>query len=372
MLVLPSCGSFNRPITDVERAIEVIDNGIHDIEQNSEVWQSILQRVANELPQEISETIRVDAQSLATRSIATAGVELRCNVDFLGHRAIQSLQRLRAEILGENPPILPPAFCQIDPPSIDLKVSPEKWSTAILYGYDLDHKDKENENLKIYLLDNQGQSTLLPENRIGRTTHYQITLNLGDMARQLYTDKINKIVVSWDNTSESYPQIVIVPWETRRQTITVPIGSTTYQPPHTGTGDLDFYTKDSNPTRVRVCGQIRIEGYAVQNQVYMLAEELKADYTMVEGWSGWNTAYQAPYGYQIVDVTPYIASCNDTKTATSSELPIEYSRPAGEVVSRFQVWVDHGGNEAGIWSKVVVDWQPLIITIEEVIPEWLR
>ncbi len=379
-LVLPGCipaipvkvevGPTTRPAID--RALEVIDNGIHDIQQNSEVWQAVLQRVADQLPQEIDETIRIDAQSLATRSIAVAGVELRCNIDFLGVRAIQSLQRLKAEVLGQNPPLLSPSFCQVDPPSIDLKVSPEKWSTAILYGYDLDHTDTAGRLLQIWLLDSQGNSTLLPESRIGRTTHYQITLNLGDMARQLYTSQVNKIVFSWDNSSEGYPQIVVVPWEAHRQTVTVPIGDTSFQPPHIGNGDGDFYINDSNPSRVRVCGQIQIDDWAVQNQAYMLAEELKPDHTMVEGWSGWKTAYQAPFGYRIVDVTPYMASCDDTKTIVTGEYPIKYGHLAGEVVSRFEVWVDHGGDEAGTWSRVLVQWQPLDITIEEAKPEWLR
>jgi hypothetical protein len=330
-----------------------------------------LQRVANELPEEISETIRVDAQSLATRAIATMGSEFRCNVDFLGHRAVQSLQRLKAKLLGMDLPILPPAFCQVDPPSVDLKVPPEKWSTVILYGYDLDHKDKANEALKILLLDEQGGSTPLAESRIGRTTHYQITLNLGNMARELYEKQVNKMVVAWEGTSDGYPQIVVVPWEAHRPPYAiVSIDSTDYTPPHTA-GNKDFWTRDESPTELAVCGQMQIDNGVLYNRVYMYAQQIHPeDNTAVEGWDVWRIAYQAPPGYRIVSVTPNTSfSCVRTKVSVPETA---FNLPAGEIASRFQVWIDRSGDEAGTWSKVSVEWRELQVVIEQTRPEWLR
>jgi hypothetical protein len=53
----------------IEKAVEVIDNGIRDIGQNSASWQAILQRVANQLPQEISETLPQPGSSSAAMLI---------------------------------------------------------------------------------------------------------------------------------------------------------------------------------------------------------------------------------------------------------------------------------------------------------------
>lgn len=378
MLLLSSCNiplthSLDEPLQSaVDKAVEVIDNGIYDITENSEIWQSVLQRVADELPREISETIRVDAQSLALRAIATTGSEFRCNIDFLSNRAIQALQRLKAKVLGTDLPILPPAFCQVDPPSIDLKVPPETWSTAILYGYDLDHKDTANESLKIMLLDNQGDSTLLPESRIGRTTHYQITLNLGDMARELYTNQISKVVVSWEGTSEGYPQIVVIPWESHLLSPEIfAIDTSDYMPPHVA-GNKDFYTGDNSPTKLRLCGQLRIEEYVIYNRVYMFAYQLHPDdNTAVEGWDEWRRAYEARSGYRIVGASPSVEfSCID-RTVIVPEPP-PFDLPGGEIVSRFKVWIDHPGDEAGNWTRVSVEWRELNITLEKDMPEWLR
>lgn len=366
-----SCDLTGGLARSVDKAVEVIDNGIRDIEQESSSWRQVLQRVANELPGEISETIRVDAQSLVTRSIATAGIEFRCNVDFLADRAIESLRRLKAELLNQNPPPLPPAFCQVDPPSIDLKVSPTKWSTAILAGYDLDRKDSAGELLQVLLLTGQGSTIPLPESRIGRTTHYQITLNLGDMARQLHQDRVTKIVVSWNGKSEGYPQIVVVPWEAKRQTIRVDIGATgPYYPPHIGGGDSDFNTHDDEPTYLDVRGEMSITEHAIENRVYMHAYENRPDYTQVTGWSDWARAYTPPQGWRIVEVRPDVDSIHEAVVTVHGV--IKYNRPGGEVVSYFEVWVDQEGDEAGTWSRVIAHWRPLNITITEVTPEWLR
>jgi len=102
VVLLTSCGSCD----SIDEAISVIDRGIEDITSESSSWQTVLQRVAMNLPNDISNTIRQDAQQLASRSIAEAGIEFRCNVDFLGDRAIRSLQQLKAELRGTALPHL--------------------------------------------------------------------------------------------------------------------------------------------------------------------------------------------------------------------------------------------------------------------------
>ena len=121
----------------VDKAVAVIDRGIEDISSESAQWQTVLQRVSTELPKSVSEVIRQDAQQLATRSIADGGAEFKCSVDFLGKRAITSLQNLRSKITGAKLPHLAPAFCHISPASIDLKASPDSWSKVTLHGYDI-------------------------------------------------------------------------------------------------------------------------------------------------------------------------------------------------------------------------------------------
>ena len=359
------------PVKDpIKEAVAVIDNGIRDIQQNSVMWSSILQRVANQLPREVSETIRVDAQTLANRSIQTAGVEFRCDVDFLGNRAIQGLQRLKAELLNQSVPPVTPAFCVLDFPSIDLQVDPSSWSTVILSGYDLDVKDRTNSLLTILLLTQQGTTIPLPEAQIGRTTHYQVALNLGGMASQFYSNHVVKLLVSWNGSNEGYPQIIVIPWQPQQVTETVMIGTTgPYYPPNTH-GDGDFDTDDGNATSLVLEGQMQKTDQYLQNRMHMYAREPGGDNTAVDGWSAWSRAYTAPQGWRIVEVRPSNNSYLTAQVTVHDRLT--YSRPAGEIVDFFEAWVDREGDEAGTWTRVIAHWRPLEITREEVVPAWLR
>lgn len=339
----------------IDRAMEIIDRAIRDIELNMDSWQAILQRVANELPDDISETVRVEADRLATRSIAKMGIEFRCNVDFLARRAIESLRRLKAMILDQNPPPLPPWFCQVDPAAIDLKVSPDLWSTAMLFGYDLDNADSSGTLLQVHLLTRSGQAIRMPESRIGRTTHYQLTLNLGNMARPLYQDQVDKIVVSWDGRTEGHPEIVIVPWEARRQTLTHSCGAVgPYSPPKTA-GDADFDTADDAPTDLEVAGGLFFNEQTVQITHMMFAREREPDHTTVHGQDKWETCFTAPQGWRIVEVRPNLGS--RVNAVVTVQGMIVLTRPAGEAVDHFEVWVDSDGDEAGGWTRIVTHWR---------------
>ncbi len=370
LVLLTSCDLTGGLSGAITRATDVIDNGIRDITQSSATWQSVLQRVANDLPKEISDTIRVDAQSLANRAIGTVGVEFRCSVDFLGARAVQSLRALKAELLKQPAIAIPPAFCTVDPPAIDLKTAPSRWSTVVLYGYDLDHKDAQGKLASVLLLDANGVTTAMPENRIGRTTHYQMTLNIGAMARQLYQSAIVKIVLAWGGASDGYPQIVIVPWETQRVSEIVTVGSTgPYQPPHTG-GDRDFDTGTDEPTSVDVRGEIQTSERTIHSRLYLHAREKDPDHTEVEGWSDWSLMYTAPQGWRIVEVRPSAAAAVRLNVTTNGT--ITANGAGGEVIDRFEMQIDRGGDEAGTWTQVIGHWRPLEITREALLPEWLR
>ncbi|MEZ5966526.1 MAG: hypothetical protein R3F56_22005 [Planctomycetota bacterium] len=353
----------------IEKAMQLVDNGIKDILADSASWRSTLQRVADQLPADVSEIIRTDAQNLATRSIAQAGTEFRCNVDFLGQRAVAALRRLKAELLGGDPPPMPPGFCHVVPASIDLKTRPASWSVLTLHGYDMDHLDRGGARVGFALVDKAGRRHPIPEERIGRTTHYQITLNLGDMARELHQRGVRKIVASFDDLAD-LPEVVVTPWEPRTRTEAVKVAATDYTPPKVGHGDGDFHTHDDEPMSVDTRAEIRVQPRSIESRVYLHCKEERSDWTEVSGWSSWASAYTAPVNWAILEVRPRAAS-RHTANITGHG-PQQYDRPAGEVATRFQVWGDHGGDEAGTWTRVRVSWRELEVTLKETAPEWLR
>jgi hypothetical protein len=370
--IFDSC-PFIKPITDTaNEAIRVLEGGIQNINERSGDWQNILQGLTEKLPANVSSTIRNEVQNLATRSIAAAGVEFRCNTDFLAARAVQSLRRIIAELRNQTPDPLPPAFCQVAPDAIDLKDDPSTWSKITLSGYDLDNKDPHGKLLQIYLINAQGRKSTspLPESKIGRTTHYMITLNMGDMARDLYQTQIVKLQVSWDDNTQGFPEIVVIPWEPHTMTKYAPASVTSYMPPHTGHGDRDFNVHDDEPFSVDVRGNIQIYQTYISSSVYLRCREERDDWTEAAGWSSASRVFDAPQGWRIVDVNPK-ADARYTGMI-NAQGGFNYYRPAGEVVSYFAVWGDHDGDEAGTWTRMEAHWRMLTIKLEETVPSWLR
>lgn len=368
MFLIQGCGIKS----SIDRAVDTIDRGIADILANSDRWQSTLQRIAQELPSDISELVRNEAQNLATRSIAQAGTEFRCDVDFLSRRATEALNRLKDLLRGgTNPPsTLPPAFCLVAPSSLNLNDSPNAWSVVTLHGYDLDHRDSSGSLLKVLFQNASGVNTPLGEDRIGRTTHYQVTVNLGNMGKTLHQNNIRKVVLSWNNATANMPEIVVIPWAPARRTDgPFTVGVTSYTPPRTR-GDADFDIGDDEPTNLILRAQYVLTGSSINSIVYMKANEIEEDYTTVEGWTNWTPVYSAPIGWRIIAYRPN-ANAEHTTRVTSQGEQI-YSRPGGEIVNRFHVWVDRDGDEAGSWTHVDVDWRTLEVTLEQTVPDWLR
>lgn len=352
-------------------AIAIVEQGIRDIQSESQSWRAVLERVANELPADISSVIRNDMDHLVTRSIAQAGVEMRCNVDFLSNRAIQSLERIKAELLGQVPASLGPEFCQT-PPSIDLNLSPDKWQEHILDGYDLDQRDRSGALVQFYFLHEDGSTTSVTEDRIGRTTHYQVTVNLSEpnFQRWLYASRAVKLVATWNGEVLDQGETVISPWSGETRLEYSSLQNYVYIPPRVY-GDGDFDTDEDNFMAVNLAGGINVQDTFIDGHVYMRAQEREDDYTTVEGWSDWHRLYDAPPGWQIVAVRPQSDSHESQNILTHGEQS-PYWRPAGEVVEKFIVFGDTDDDEADFYTRVDVYWRPLEVTIREVAPAWLR
>ncbi|QJE95273.1 hypothetical protein [Luteolibacter luteus] len=355
----------------VDEAVNVVERGIDDITSESNRWQTVLKQVANDLPKEVSETIRQDAQQLATRSIAQSGVEFRCNTDFLGDRAIQSLQRLRSRLDGSKIPPLSPAFCHVSPDTIDLKASPDGWSKVTFHGYDMDSKDKDEALLGFDLVLGDGSTVPVDNSLIDRTTHYQVTVRVRSIANQLHEKKVSKIRARWQGYNGILPEVGVLEWQPRRKPVSHDIGRTSYMPPKVGRGDRDFSTHDDEHMSVQCQAELRLaeNGSSIQSRVNLWAKEQRRDWTEVSGWSDWATAYSSPQGWRIVSYRPN--SNSQHRENINSQGKKVYSRPGGEVVSRFEVWGDQGGDEAGTWTKVEAFWRPIDIEIEEELPAWL-
>ena len=235
----------------------------------------------------------------------------------------------------------------------------------------MDQKSSEGKHLGFYLVSEDGTSIPLEENRIGRSTHYQVTLNLRDLGPILHASKVVKLRAEWKGFDGLLPEAVVQRWQPSRRTERIDIGRTSYMPPKVGPGDRNFGTQDDEHMSIRCEAQIKLNGTSIiESRVHLRAKEERSDWTEVAGWSNWAAAYNAPSGWNILTFRPNQNAVHDANITTHGMH--SYSRPGGECVSRFEVWGDRGGDEAGTWTKIEAHWRPLEVEIEESTPNWLR
>lgn len=372
----------------VQQAISVIDDGENDINTGSADWQTVLQRVAKDLPEGISQDIRVDAQNIADRSVARTGIEFRANVDFLNRRAIENLEYLKAELLGKKPRALPPALDHVIPISIDLNDQPSKWSTISYIGYDLDHLDSHGRLFGVYAVDDNGNIYKFPEDRIGRTTHYEVTLNVGGLAKWLSDKKIRKIFYNWNGSEDPQGEIVINPWIPKIDNSPVIRSSeSTFVPPYiftdAGLGffiPTDDFKLEDEPMTVNITARVYRTNTEILTYLSMTAYQSPyvrppfpiPSYPYVTGIQS-GSLYTAPRGWEIIDVQPSVPSESVLYQQITTKGINEYSLPAGEVVNKFTVWGDkvEDGPEAGSWTRVIAHWNEFHVTLREMYPQWM-
>jgi hypothetical protein len=367
-LFFSGCG-LGKVEDSINDAVGVVDQGITTIDHDSTKWQATLQEVADKLPKDIQSTIRNEMDQLVARSIARAGVEFRCNADFLAQRAVQGLKRVKAMLLNQRPDPIKPSFCQVSPEVLNLNEPVKSRQTILIAGYDMDQVDKSAHPLGVVLFsDKSGLQVKLEEARIGRTTHYSIALNVAgaDFEQLLRTKQISKLRVVWGDNPPGLPEALIVPKEA--QSVTKPnvlIGEISYTPPKVS-GDRDFNASGDHPMRFTVRAESKIEGSKIMVRVRMMAAESQSDWTRVDGWSKWQTAYTAPVGWKIKSASPLGSS---EKSGSIGTHGIRYENLSqGEVVNRFDIYGDTDGQEAGSYTRVIARFTPLTIQLVEVTP----
>src|SRR5690242_5615740 len=95
------CGSLENTATNLTDQIsQDLDQGISDLNSQSANWQEILQNTINNLPKDASNLIRGDLNNLLQRTVAAAGAEVRCDVDFFRARVQQGLEAIKDQLLG--------------------------------------------------------------------------------------------------------------------------------------------------------------------------------------------------------------------------------------------------------------------------------
>ena len=193
-----ACGAAKQ---EVSRAIDSIDSAISALDRQSTAWQQTLKTLQKELIAEGQSTLSNEVDQLASRGIARGGTELRCNADFVGHRMAQHLREIVARLRGTPPPTVLPAFCQVVPEFVDLRIEANRRSVISFYGYDLDLNEPA---VQVGLMDVSGRVEDVTR-FASSTTHYLLQINISSNGVPFTTTSQKLIVRAGQNALGSIP-----------------------------------------------------------------------------------------------------------------------------------------------------------------------
>ena len=346
-------GGLQTQIQDTTtRTVNVLDDAIDALQTQSSAWQSVLQEAQNKLTDAAQSTIRNEIANLVTRSIAQAGVEFRCNADFIGARVRQQLMRIKAKLLGQPVPAAEPAICQVVPIAVDRSLVPDRLKQIEFYGYDFDAAS----NLAVFLERAGGRVNVT--DKLDRPTHYAMTLKFGANGIQL--DAMSqRLVLEWDNRQIS-SMAVIQPATPvcESKLVRIPSGKVTFMPRRTR-GDGDF---GGHGPKVNVTVTLTSDPQALSARVYIKAKETKDDWTTAEGSQVFPLFSPDP-GWRIDRV---VGSLSASHSYTDGNHAVDsFNLGSGGPVRRLEFVGDTDGDEAGTRTKVEVTFNELRVELTQ-------
>lgn len=348
------CSNIDEQLTGIQDTaqdtVAALNHAIDALERNSAAWQSVLANTSSQLTQDAQSTVRDELSNLLNRSIAAAGSEVRCDIDFIGARVRQALIRIRARLLHQTIPAVEPGLCQVVPPAIDMALDPSRRNELEFFGYDFD-------TTPITVMLHNKDGTVDVSDKLDRHTHYHMTLNLGANGVPL-SSASNRITLEWQQKQISSIAIIqpATPICHERTDVYTRDTYLSFTPPHTR-GDTEF--KGHGP-QVWATAQWTHDDAQVSVRLWMKAEETRSDWTTAEG-ERVETYYTAPHGWRIERIIG---------DATSSAHDIDTNHHEDRVgggpngpVKEFVFRGDRRGDDAGLYTGVDVYFNPLTVKL---------
>ena len=326
-----------------------LDDAINKLGSESANIQQIMSETLASLPQDIQATIRSDISNTFQRGVSAASAEIRCDIDFVRDRLRQSLQRLKAKILGTPIPDAEPQICNVVPVAIDMGLLPAQRNRIEFFGYDFDITD-----VRTVLFN--GAAEVDVTNFLSKTTHYHMVLNLGGNGVPL-TAQSTKIVLRYKGVDLSTMQIIQDVPDICATTIrNVTPSMVSYIPPHTN-GDKEF---DGHGPNVLCTVSLVNRRSRVEAIITLHAKETKSDFTTASGMKT-VTVFTPDPGYE---VTQIIGANTATFSYTDTNHELDNFGGSGPVI-KFRFMGDGSGADAGILTRVDVFFNSLRFNLKE-------
>lgn len=344
MLTLPlgGCDLLGglKPIVNnaVEDASNQLDQTIDALQNTSTSWQVLLKDLLEKLTGDARNLIGNDVQNLINNSVAVAGSEVKCEVDFIRARIVENLTALKNKLLGKPMPVLEPRICQAVPMSVDVAQVPASVRVVNFYGYNFGNL--ADYNLKMESLD--GTQTDVTR-ALNLPTAYAMTLSLGPSGASV-GGNAHRFNLTWQGKPLSTVGIIqpattvkICKTETKRvdpQDVDLVPGLIN--------GDGEF---GGNGPRISINGALSTTPNAVNLQLSMNAKETKSDWTEVNGSQNY-TVFTAPAGF-VIEKVASATSGSFRETTRQNWNPEDRALGAGGLFSHLKIVGDTDGSDAG-------------------------
>lgn len=187
---------------------DAIDKAIESIEKESDDWQKFLRKAIDGLTDSTQSTVRNELNTTLINAIAAGGITAKCAGAFFKGSLIPELSSIKRAIFREEAVVRQPTFCLFSPNNIDYKLVKEGRVKIIsMTGYNL-----FDPKFKVHILNDKNQKRDVTDS-LSRTTHYQVSLNLGHGAiGSILTEHDKKVIISVNNqTVSEIPVIQTIP-----------------------------------------------------------------------------------------------------------------------------------------------------------------
>ena len=171
--------------------LNTLNDAITALQSQSADWQQVLKDTASKLTKDTQSTLRTEVTDLISRTTSRAGVELRCDADFVRERIREELVGLKAKFMGQPVPAVDPAFCQVVPIAVDRDLIPDRLKQLEFYGYNFPQAN----DLGVFLEGAGGQRTNVTS-KLDKPTTYAMTLKFGANGVQLDNTSA-RLVLEW-------------------------------------------------------------------------------------------------------------------------------------------------------------------------------
>lgn len=163
-------GSLVGPVGLDSKTRALFDNAIQTLDRQSSAWQATLVQLEHDLAGQAQSLVQ-QVDDLLQRGIASAGGEIRCDIDFIGVRMKQGLKQIVASFGGPAVSPLPPSICHAVPDHVDRRVDPSQLTIVAFYGYDLDNM------VRVALVNRDGSEVDVSQYK-ALVSPYQLTINV--------------------------------------------------------------------------------------------------------------------------------------------------------------------------------------------------